>query len=52
MHRPTESFVYQIDFSDGSEFEIELSNISDLKNTHKTITALTLHMEKTVSNLI
>ncbi len=45
MSNPTESYVYQITFSDGSEFERSVSNISELKALHNTITKLTTHME-------
>ncbi len=46
MINPKESYVYQIIFSDGSEFERSVSNISELKELHETITKLSIHMEK------
>lgn len=45
MENPCESYVYQITFSDGSEFERSISSISELRELHGTITKLTLHME-------
>ncbi len=46
MTNPRESYVYQITFSDGSEFERSILDMSELKALHKTITILTTHMEK------
>lgn len=48
MTNPNESYVYQITFSDGSEFERSILNISELQALHKTITRLTTHMENLI----
>jgi hypothetical protein len=44
MDDPTESFVYQITYSDGSEFELTVGSIEELKALHAQITTLANHM--------
>ena len=39
-----ESYLYQITYSDGSEFEKSVSSLKELKELHKQIEILTEHM--------
>ena len=44
MTSPMESYLYQITYSDGSEFEKSVSSLKELKELHKQIEILTEHM--------
>ncbi|RCK38632.1 hypothetical protein TH25_25530 [Thalassospira profundimaris] len=44
MRNPAESFVYEISYSDGSEFSKEVTSMSELKELHKQISTLEKHM--------
>lgn len=44
MDTPVESYLYQITYSDGSEFERTALSLDDLKGLHSQITALAEHM--------
>jgi len=46
MNNPTESYRYQITYSDGTEFEKAVDGIDLLKELHEQITYLTDHMNK------
>ncbi len=44
MTSPIESYLYQVTYSDGSEFEKSADDLGDLKNLHEQIAILTEHM--------
>ena len=44
MTDPTMSYTYQIEYSDGSEFEKSASDVDELRKLHKQIAELTAHM--------
>jgi hypothetical protein len=44
MESPQESFVYQVTFSDGTEFERSAGSINDLKSLHLQIESLSNHV--------
>ncbi len=44
MSSPIESYLYQVTYSDGSEFEKSASNLEELKKLHEQIAILTEHM--------
>jgi hypothetical protein len=46
MTSPIESYLYQVTYSDGSEFEKSLDNLSELRRLHGQIVILTEHMNK------
>lgn len=46
MTSPIESYLYQITYSDGSEFEKSVDDVADLKILHEQIVILTEHMNK------
>lgn len=46
MDNPQESYLYQITYSDGSEFERTAMSIDELQQLHSQITALAEHMNK------
>jgi hypothetical protein len=46
MTEPTESYIYQITYSDGSEFEKAVENLGELRDLHEQIKHLTTHMNK------
>jgi len=46
MSSPIESYLYQVVYSDGSEFEKSVNNLNELKKLHKQIVKLTEHMNK------
>jgi len=46
MNAPTESYLYQITYSDGTEFEKAVDDIEILKELHEQITQLTNHMNE------
>ncbi|MCI5177895.1 MAG: hypothetical protein D3911_00975 [Candidatus Electrothrix sp. AW3_4] len=49
MTSPLESYLYQITYSDGSEFEQSVSSLEELKMLHAQIERLTLHMNRLCS---
>jgi len=46
MRSPVESYLYQIIYSDGSEFEKSVSDLEELRQLHNQIEILTDHMNK------
>jgi hypothetical protein len=46
MDNPTESYVYQVIYSDGSEFEQSVASLERLRELHRQITTLADHMNK------
>lgn len=46
MTIPKESYLYQVTYSDGSEFEKSVDTIQDLRELHNQIEILTNHMNK------
>ncbi len=46
MTSPQKSYLYQATYSDGSEFERTVSNVSELKQLHKQIEILAKHMNQ------
>ncbi|WP_069470963.1 hypothetical protein [Candidatus Marithrix sp. Canyon 246] len=46
MILPIESYLYQVTYSDGSEFEKSLDNLGELRRLHGQIAILTEHMNK------
>lgn len=46
MTSPIESYLYQVTYSDGSEFEKSLDNLGELRRLHGQIVILTEHMNK------
>lgn len=46
MAAPVESYVYQITYSDGTEFSKAVESIESLQNLHQQITLLAQHMNK------
>lgn len=44
MSSPIESYLYQVTYSDGSEFEKSASDLEELKKLHEQIVILTEHM--------
>jgi len=48
MSNPSESFAYEITYSDGSEFSRECESIQGLKKLHGQMVALAEHMEQQV----
>jgi hypothetical protein len=46
MNDPTESYVYQVVYSDGSEFEQTVTSVDELRELHGQITILADHMNK------
>jgi len=46
MTSPIESYLYQVTYSDGSEFEKSASSLGELKKLHEQIVVLTEHMNK------
>lgn len=44
MDTPAESYLYQVTYSDGSEFERVAASLDDLRNLHDQISALAEHM--------
>jgi hypothetical protein len=46
MTSPIESYLYQVTYSDGSEFEKSLDNLDELRILHGQIVILTEHMNK------
>lgn len=46
MTSPIESYLYQVTYSDGSEFEKSVSTLDELRELHKQIEILTEHMNK------
>jgi hypothetical protein len=46
MTSPIESYLYQVTYSDGSEFEKLVEDLDELKKLHLQITILTKHMNK------
>jgi len=49
MTSPTESYLYQVTYSDGSEFEKSVSDLEELKKLHNQIEVLTKHMNNLCS---
>ncbi len=50
MTSPIESYLYQVTYSDGSEFEKSADDIGDLRILHEQIAILTEHMNKLCKN--
>lgn len=50
MDYPTESYVYEITYSDGTEFERAVDSIEELKKLHEQIVILTDHMNALSKN--
>ncbi len=50
MASPMESYLYQVTYSDGSEFEKSVSSLDGLKLLHEQIEILTKHMNKLCKN--
>lgn len=46
MTSPIESYLYQVTYSDGSEFEKSVDELGGLKKLHGQIVILTEHMNK------
>ncbi|MBE0538008.1 MAG: hypothetical protein IH624_20290 [Phycisphaerae bacterium] len=46
MSDPTESYVYEITYTDGSEFERNVAELAALKQLHEEIAVLTKHMSR------
>ena len=46
MTSPIESYLYQVTYSDGSEFEKSVDNLGELRRLHGQIAILTEHMNK------
>lgn len=46
MDNPVESYLYQVTFSDGSEFERVVSSLEGLKSLHQQMTLLADHMTR------
>jgi hypothetical protein len=46
LNEPTESYIYQSTYSDGTEFERIVTSIADLRAIHSQIIELSEHMEK------
>ncbi|MCH9661305.1 MAG: hypothetical protein K0U54_10390 [Bacteroidetes bacterium] len=46
MNSPLESYLYQVTYSDGSEFEKMAHDLDELKKLHEQIVILTEHMNK------
>lgn len=44
MNSPLTSYLYQVTYSDGSEFERTVKSIKELKELHKQIELLNRHM--------
>ena len=48
--QPTENFVYQITYSDGTEFEKTVVNMDELRTLHRQIERLAAHIAKLPRN--
>lgn len=48
MASPIESYLYQVTYSDGSEFEKSVSALDELRGLHKQIEILTEHMNNLI----
>ncbi|MGP1387073.1 MAG: DNA methyltransferase [Thainema sp.] len=46
MNNPTESYMYQITYSDGSEFEQDAHSLSSLRELHQQVEMLSEHMSQ------
>lgn len=46
MNSPRESYLYQVTYSDGGEFEKSVDNINHLRDLHARISRLTCHMDR------
>jgi hypothetical protein len=46
MGKPQKSYLYQITFSDGSEFEKTVASLEMLKQLHKQIELLASHLNQ------
>lgn len=50
MNDPTESYVYQVTYVNGSEFERNVGELTALKQLHEDIAVLTTHMSRLSGN--
>lgn len=50
MDSPIEAYIYEITYTDGSEFTKEVSTIQELKSLHEQIQCLEKHMRKILGN--
>ncbi len=46
MNEPKNSYLYQITYSDGTEFEKAIGSMEKLRDLHRQIELLTSHMNK------
>jgi len=50
MDNPIESYIYQVTFSDGHEFNYYSENLNDINTVHKSVEKLVNHINNLLSN--